>query len=822
MINVKGLNKYFNKKQSNEIHVINDINLNLPNKGLIALFGKSGCGKTTLLNVLGGLDDFDKGSIYIDDEHFTAKNRDYIRNKKIGYIFQNYCLDSNYSVLETIENALIIAGANAKSKDLKEKAILALKCVGMEKYMNRNVVDLSGGQQQRVAIARAIVKGPKIILADEPTGNLDEENTILIMDILKELSKDKLVLLVSHEQDIVEQYADEIIQIVDGEVESDILNDSIDNTSIKASKNIYLEDYAKSTFEHNGIKIDYYGDVYSKAASIIIVANNGKLYLKSNDKNLNIVNDRSEVQIYDHKEKVKEKTNRYNIESFDSIKSKKNGKLYTFKQAFKDGLKMTFGKKKKGQKSLRILFSLLAIVVVFLSAKIGASYYSQNTLNYVVNENALYINASYDDYLSIYDKNYGDAYFVRNGRSSVFEEFYVQPSGFETSAEMKITFKAFSFPMSIFGDKKIMAGHQVKEKNEVYISSKTANEIINNSKYSFINSYNSLIGMTLKESSMFDISSIPNNDYLYNYDKFVIAGIYNSNESEICIPDAFFQDAEYYVSLSNYNSLYICSADKCKLDLNLQKGEAVLIKYQGYTGDDSKIDVLTYNEDEVFASYEIVQVIENDGYGDNLLIINEQDYKKYYFYNMQWQSLYNEYNRNSVIIYEDDESERQNIYNEIKNLYPSVKVMNKQEYVEQEKDINNQDNSIYYIMVALVLLVIAIVIFFVMRTNLFNKIKEIGIARAIGVNKSNIIFRFFVESLALVTTLVFFVHLIISIIFWKLMTFGTTIYTTFYYPISLYLISLAILFAVISLAAILPSAMLLRKTPAQLLSKYDI
>ena len=131
MINVKGLNKYFNKKQSNEIHVINDINLNLPNKGLIALFGKSGCGKTTLLNVLGGLDDFDKGSIYIDDEHFTAKNRDYIRNKKIGYVFQNYCLDSNYSVLETIENALIIAGANAKSKDLKEKAILALKCVGM-------------------------------------------------------------------------------------------------------------------------------------------------------------------------------------------------------------------------------------------------------------------------------------------------------------------------------------------------------------------------------------------------------------------------------------------------------------------------------------------------------------------------------------------------------------------------------------------------------------------------------------------------------------------------------------------------------------------
>ena len=201
MIEIKNLNKYYNKGRKNQIHVINNTNISLPNIGLVSLLGPSGCGKTTLLNAIGGLDKVNKGKIYIDNKKITkrcANQVDKIRNLKIGYIFQDYKLLDNMSVYDNVAIVLKMIGIKNK-KEIKKRVEYILERLGIYRYRHRPCGMLSGGERQRVGIARALVKNPDIILADEPTGNLDSKNTIEIMNIIKTISRDKLVILVTHE-----------------------------------------------------------------------------------------------------------------------------------------------------------------------------------------------------------------------------------------------------------------------------------------------------------------------------------------------------------------------------------------------------------------------------------------------------------------------------------------------------------------------------------------------------------------------------------------------------------------------------------------------
>lgn len=238
-IRVENIEKVFNRHSRNSNPVLKSISFELPEKGLVAIFGKSGSGKTTLLNIIGGLEGADSGNVYIDGE-CTRGKIDRIRNEKIGFIFQNYYLESGYTITEILHNQLRIAGFK-NTEEMNRRTTEALRLVDMERFKNKLGDALSGGQMQRVAIARAIVKGSDIILADEPTGNLDAENTIKIMDILKEISKDKLVVIVTHEISLIQRYADSHIKIVDGEL--------VENNEIEASE-LALNTYAVPSGEH--------------------------------------------------------------------------------------------------------------------------------------------------------------------------------------------------------------------------------------------------------------------------------------------------------------------------------------------------------------------------------------------------------------------------------------------------------------------------------------------------------------------------------------------------------------------------------------------
>ena len=221
MLQLKDITKNYLSGE-NEVHALKGVNLQFRESEFVAILGHSGCGKTTLLNIIGGLDHYTSGDLVINGKstkNFTDGDWDTYRNHSIGFVFQSYNLIPHQTVLSNVELALTLSGAAPAER--REKAIEALKKVGLSDQMNKKPNQMSGGQMQRVAIARALVNDPDILLADEPTGALDSETSVQIMELLKEISKDKLIIMVTHNPELAESYASRIIKLKDGVIRYD-------------------------------------------------------------------------------------------------------------------------------------------------------------------------------------------------------------------------------------------------------------------------------------------------------------------------------------------------------------------------------------------------------------------------------------------------------------------------------------------------------------------------------------------------------------------------------------------------------------------------
>ena len=244
MIHIRNLNKYYHKGKTNEIHVINNTTITLEDTGLICILGESGSGKTTLMNTISGLDDFSDGEMEIDGvtiNKYGERKQERVRNEKFGYIFQNYYLLQERTVEYNLMLALSLYSISDEEK--RKRIDYVLHAVDMWKYKKRLISQLSGGQQQRVAIARALAKAPKVIFADEPTGNLDEKNTMRIMSILKKISRTCLVVVVTHEKSIADFFADKILWITDGKIERQVDKNKEASYEYVEDTNIYLQEY---------------------------------------------------------------------------------------------------------------------------------------------------------------------------------------------------------------------------------------------------------------------------------------------------------------------------------------------------------------------------------------------------------------------------------------------------------------------------------------------------------------------------------------------------------------------------------------------------
>lgn len=309
-------------------YALNNINLKFRNNEFVSILGKSGSGKTTLLNIIGGLDKYTKGNLIIDNKStkkFNDKLWDYYRNSMIGFIFQNYNLIEHLTVLKNIEISLMLNNINYKEKN--KIALDALKKVGLDKYANKSIKDLSGGEQQRVAIARAIVNNPSIILADEPTGALDSKTSIKIMNLIKSISKNKLVIMVTHNKQLATKYSSRIITLEDGVIKNDsnpiIKKEKYKKVKLKKTKMNFLSAIYLSI---SNLKIKKNRTILTSIASSIGIIGIALLLSISNGfkKQINIyeIDTLSKFPIVISKNKIKEtkKSNDKKIKSVDYTK----------------------------------------------------------------------------------------------------------------------------------------------------------------------------------------------------------------------------------------------------------------------------------------------------------------------------------------------------------------------------------------------------------------------------------------------------------------------------------------------------------------------
>lgn len=221
MLEIKNITKDY-KTGDDIVHALRGVTITFRDSELVAVLGHSGCGKTTLLNIIGGLDHATEGDLLINGrstKQYKAREWDTYRNHSVGFIFQSYNLIPHQSVLSNVELALTLSGISKSERHRRAKE--ALEKVGLGDQLNKRPNQMSGGQMQRVAIARALVNDPEILLADEPTGALDSETSIQIMELIKEIAKDRLVIMVTHNPDLANDYATRIVRLVDGQVKSD-------------------------------------------------------------------------------------------------------------------------------------------------------------------------------------------------------------------------------------------------------------------------------------------------------------------------------------------------------------------------------------------------------------------------------------------------------------------------------------------------------------------------------------------------------------------------------------------------------------------------
>ena len=271
MLQIKGIRKVY--KTGNLVQeALKGVSLNLRDNEFVAILGQSGSGKTTMLNIIGGLDRYDEGDLIINGvstKRYTDRDWDSYRNHTVGFVFQSYNLIPHQTVLSNVELALTIGGISAKERT--ERATEALTKVGLVEHIHKKPSQLSGGQMQRVAIARALVNDPDILLADEPTGALDSDTSIQVMDLLKEVASDRLVVMVTHNPELAEQYATRIVTLKDGEITSDS-----DPYTVEESESVH-KNLGKSSMSLLTALSLSFNNLWTKKARTILVSFAGSI-----------------------------------------------------------------------------------------------------------------------------------------------------------------------------------------------------------------------------------------------------------------------------------------------------------------------------------------------------------------------------------------------------------------------------------------------------------------------------------------------------------------------------------------------------------------
>lgn len=885
MIKVNNLNKYFNKNKKNEIHVLNNVTLQFPEKGLVALIGASGSGKTTLLNVIGGLDSVARGDIELDGKNlskYRSAEWDKIRSKDVGYIFQNYNLLKDMTVYQNLEFALNTIGIQDK-EEIDRRVAYVLKAVNIFKYRKRLATELSGGQQQRVAIARALVKNPKIIIADEPTGNLDSKNTLEVMNIIKQISLDKLVVLVTHERNIADFYADRVIEIKDGKIEKDVKNTQSDHHGLDGGDVIYLKDLQKlSQSKSDNVKIALYAEDKSEIENLdvkLIVKNNTiYLDLNSNLQKVKIVGQDSSVEIKDTKKSDKSRSEI--IETAFDLSNLNNEGLQLKTKAtipFKKSIRYAYERvKSAGRVGKLMLFGMLVsggLIALAASMLFGALNVSYKSFIYDPSKVVSVTLLDYGGYAN--DLSYFNQFKAQNDA-----DFFVVAHGDGVSRRLILNSPNAS-PLktyrTLFNDSSTTNTLTLNNVTSHTVSALNSSDLVagrmpqNNFEFlidkSVLEIY--LEKNTLQEQGLWDVSDYSKLKMSYQISKndveseddivtFKAVGLTDTGSSS-----AFFTTEGYYLyqmGSSSINSVIFYEEENMTMStlidlyntlplslfenelsskFNLVAGQLPQHSNEMLMSKDTLKHALNLTEEYVAntlsfpmdVSFRIPKAgLEYETINVKVTGVFESDDTN--FLTVATNSFIAEMrllgNFSQNASFSITSSNPEYVYNAIKNL-GNEKVLAVWSY-EEAKNMADEivmSNLLRYLIPVNVMIgATAVGFYFLMRSSMMSRIYQLSVYRALGVRKRDIYLNYVIETLFITTisSLLGFIgtSYFLNVLSNSVSGIGFSLAQMFSVGFMSVTTGILAMYAINVLVGLLPVFMLLFKTPSQILSKYDI
>lgn len=810
MIKVNNLNKYYNKGRKNEQHVLNNINLEFENTGLVCILGESGSGKTTLLNTIGGLDDFADGTLQINDtilKSYKQKLIEPVRNNHFGYIFQNYYLLKDYSVNYNVKIALNRYNLSEKEKDKRTKYILDM--LGIGKYKNKPVSKLSGGQQQRVSIARALVKAPDIILADEPTGNLDEENTLRTMAILKKISKECLVLLVTHEKRIARFFGDRIIEIRDGKIIRDEKN-TTSSYERSDDSNIYLKEFELDSIEDSYSKFNIYhkNNEAPPTINMNMVWKDGKLYIQ-NIMEYDIIFEGEEngVQILDTERPGLEMDEVENLQyDLTRLPSKGNAKL-PFHEVWHIAMSNIhlIGKK-------QVFITIILITAAIMLSITTAKFTNMVSINKekIVSTDSHYVKADFNN-ISVFnhkdqlqvlefawkylDNNiYGSTFFSPDSR------LYIMGDGFKQIEALRQPINNICYVSSEhLKETSLIYGTMPKKRNEAVIDLQVIKNLMA-SKGIVSSNYKTpadFIGATLKTSK-------------YSL-KLIVTGISDNHEPSLyCSQNILLEFPQKSYKIASLNELKAEDSENYS-NIKLADNEILireglfnslkLNKNSEYTfGDDTKH---IYNIAGTFS----------DGIGTDYVLsdrgcLNIRDIMIYEY--------------KTCMIYTDNSRSAIEGLKGIKDASMGVfkinlTIPNKEEIKAYQK-ANKVDNKASSLITIVVVTISIIIVYFTIKSNAISRSEELTVYNLLGISKKSILKSYIIE-ITLLTSYTSLPAVIVTSGVIKFIGSIPSLGINMLFPWWSVLILLASIYIVHTIISIMPVYRILSKPPATLAVK---
>lgn len=816
MIKIEKVNKYFNKGKANQIHVINNTTMTLPDKGIVCLLGPSGCGKTTLLNAIGGLDKVDSGTITIDGQRitrFSSNKIDSIRNARIGYIFQNFNLLDDRTVFENVAMALRMIGIRDNTT-VTARVRYCLQQVGIDQYRNKLAGSLSGGQRQRVAIARAIVKNPSIIIADEPTGNLDSSNTLEIMNIIKTISKERLVILVTHERNIAEFYSDHIAEMKDGKIIKAYNNDSSRYLDYQLENKIYLKDMAvHKGFAKDDVSVDVYSDEERQAELKVVIRGNN-LYINTGGM-LNVVDESSNIEMVDEHYTAMDESY-FEENDFDytaCLPSKYKAKytsVYRLTNMISSGWK-TVKSFKKVRKVLMLgfvfaaMFAFLAVSNVMGLIDLKPVDYRTTNGNYLTvsnpekSEEALDLVADFDGVAFVIPGN-----TIKSATLPMDD--YLQTSYAQEELVVSLVMD------SVLTDDQIIAGSMPSDEHEVVIDRSIVDKFIREGKGNSVglNTMNEFIGRRLHFESLDDyrISGIADTESpsLFVDESQVMYILTNGNDVDTGTSYGLEDSSEEDVIKSGK----VRDIDLTKNKIRITKGREPRNLCETIINEVHEEEVelgKTVNTTVAGHKLTVVGFYSSDAIDDDTYYVHAKTIKSDYVLRQK-----------SFSVYANDPSA---VKRELENEGISSRqndALDRKAYVNSRRDQLTSS-----LLVAVIIILISLIeMFLMLRSSFLSRIREVGTLRAIGLKKKDI-YRMFTGEILVIT----FITAVpgIAIMYFML----TQVVRVAYYIEGLYMVTpvmAVVTFGVILifnlLAGLIPVFATMRKTPAQILARTDI